>query len=151
MLQLRCTYCQTPFSLRRDEALIALQEMASGDLTHFDAHCPRCRRANQIPRKRLERAYLGWQQALKELEKEAAQAEKEKVAETGVEKPSPVKKGTGKPAKAPEAAQTGSSPAKKKGSVKGKKPAKPAASPKEKKPAARPSATVKPAAKAKKG
>lgn len=91
MLQLRCTYCQTPFALRRDEALIALQEMAAGDLTHFDAHCPKCRRVNQIPRNRLEHAYPGWQEAVKELEKQAVQAEKEKAAK-------PVAASTVKPA-----------------------------------------------------
>ena len=98
MLQLRCTYCQTPFALRRDEALIALQEMEAGDLTHFDAHCPKCRRANQIPRNRLEHAYPGWQEAVKELEKQAAKAEKEKAAEAEAGS------GKGKPAKpAPKA------------------------------------------------
>jgi len=79
-MQLRCLYCKTPFALRREEALVALQQMSVEKITHFDAHCPRCRRANRIPRQQLERYYPGWQQAVKELEKEAALVDK---AQTG--------------------------------------------------------------------
>jgi phage FluMu protein Com len=63
-MNLRCSYCQTPFTIGRNEKLIALQMMQAEDLHHYDAHCPRCRRANQVPRDRLELSFPGWQEAL---------------------------------------------------------------------------------------
>src|SRR5258707_8309268 len=63
-MNLRCAYCQTPFTIGRNEKLIALQMMQAEDLHHYDAHCPRCRRANQVPRDRLEQSFPGWQEAL---------------------------------------------------------------------------------------
>src|SRR5258706_5225684 len=63
-MNLRCSYCKTPFAIGRNETLIALQMMQTEDLLHYDAHCPRCRRANQIPRDRLELSFPGWQEAL---------------------------------------------------------------------------------------
>jgi hypothetical protein len=50
--------------------LDALQEVDSKQLTHYDAHCPRCRRATQIPRQRLEMAMPNWRDELKEFEAE---------------------------------------------------------------------------------
>lgn len=150
MLQLRCTYCQTPFFLRREEALVALQEMSTGDLNHFDAHCPRCRRANQIPRNRLERAYPGWRVALDEMEKQTAKAEKEQAGKEEAvqvkEKTVAMKKSASKPAKT-AAKPAADSSGKKSAPVKAKKPATAA---KEMKPKAMSSATVKPSTRSKK-
>jgi hypothetical protein len=50
--------------------LDALQEVDSQNLTHYDAHCPRCRRATRIPRQRLEMAMPNWREDLKQFEKE---------------------------------------------------------------------------------
>jgi hypothetical protein len=50
--------------------LDALQEVDSKKLTHYDAHCPRCRRATQIPRQRLEMAMPRWREELRQFEKE---------------------------------------------------------------------------------
>jgi len=50
--------------------LDALQEVDSKNLTHYDAHCPRCRRATQIPRQRLEMAMPNWREELKQFEVE---------------------------------------------------------------------------------
>jgi hypothetical protein len=50
--------------------LDALQEVDAGNLTHYDAHCPRCRRATPIPRQRLEMAMPNWREELKQFEKE---------------------------------------------------------------------------------
>jgi hypothetical protein len=44
-MNLRCTYCQTPFTVGRMEKLAALQRMQAENLHHYDAFCPRCRRA----------------------------------------------------------------------------------------------------------
>jgi hypothetical protein len=53
--------------------LDALQEVDAGKLSHYDAHCPRCRRATPIPRQRLEMAMPNWREELKAFEKEMKQ------------------------------------------------------------------------------
>ena len=75
-MNLRCTYCQTPFTVGRLEKLAALQRMQAENLHHYDVFCPRCRRANSVSRQRLEIFTPGWQEGLKTLETEAAQIEK---------------------------------------------------------------------------
>lgn len=69
-MNLRCSYCQTPFTIGRIEKLDALQEMYAKNLTHYDAHCPRCRRATPVLRQKLEMTMPNWREALKELEAE---------------------------------------------------------------------------------
>jgi phage FluMu protein Com len=76
-MQLRCSYCQTMFAISRDEMLSALQYVTEEDLLYYDAHCPKCRRANRVERAKLQRAYPNWQEVLKEKAKEAAKTEKE--------------------------------------------------------------------------
>jgi hypothetical protein len=72
-MNIRCSFCQTPYTLSRVALLDALQEVDSKNLTHYDAHCPRCRRATQIPRQKLEMAMPNWREELKEFEKEMKQ------------------------------------------------------------------------------
>ena len=72
-MNLRCAFCQTPYTLGRIEKLDALQHMDANKLSHYDAHCPRCRKATPIPRQRLEMTMPNWREALKELEKEMAE------------------------------------------------------------------------------
>ena len=69
-MNLRCSFCQTPFTIGRVEKLDALQHMEANNLNHYDAHCPRCRRATPVVRKRLEMTMPNWREALKELEAE---------------------------------------------------------------------------------
>ena len=69
-MNIRCSFCQTPYTLSRVAMLDALQEVDSQNLTHYDAHCPRCRRATPIPRQRLEMAMPNWKEELKQFEKE---------------------------------------------------------------------------------
>lgn len=69
-MNLRCSFCQTPFTLGRIEKLDALQHMDANNLTHYDAHCPRCRRATPVLRQKLEMTMPNWRDALKELEAE---------------------------------------------------------------------------------
>jgi hypothetical protein len=66
-MNLRCIYCQTPFTLGRLEMLSAIVTMNERHQNHYDAHCPRCRRANSISRQRMELFYPNWQAAAKEL------------------------------------------------------------------------------------
>jgi hypothetical protein len=69
-MNLRCSFCQTPFTIGRVETLDALQHMDANNLTHYDAQCPRCRRSTPIVRQRLEMTMPNWREALKELEAE---------------------------------------------------------------------------------
>jgi hypothetical protein len=87
--------------------LDALQEVDSQKLTHYDAHCPRCRRATRIPRQRLEMAMPNWREELKQFEKEMKehpqqeaplpQAESTPVAEAVAVPESAPKKAAAKP------------------------------------------------------
>ena len=72
-MNIRCSFCQTPYTLSRVAMLDALQEVDSKNLTHYDAHCPRCRRATPIPRQKLEMAMPNWRDELKQFEKEMKQ------------------------------------------------------------------------------
>ena len=75
-MNLRCMYCQTMFGISRENMLIGLQTMEAENLSHFEFHCPKCRRANRVERKRLELANPNWQETVKQMAKEAAKAEK---------------------------------------------------------------------------
>jgi hypothetical protein len=66
-MNLRCIYCQTPFTLSRTEMLSAIVSMNEKSQNHYDAHCPRCRRANSISRQRMELFFPNWQEAAKQL------------------------------------------------------------------------------------
>jgi hypothetical protein len=108
-MNIRCSFCQTPYTLSRVALLDALQEVDAGNLTHYDAHCPRCRRATQIPRQRLEMAMPNWREELKQFEKEMKEHPQQ-------EAPLPTAEGTpvaeaGAPAEAP-AAKKGATKAK---------------------------------------
>jgi len=64
-MNLRCIYCQTPFTLSRAEMLNAIVMMNEKGMNHYDGHCPRCRRANSISRQRMELFFPNWQEAAK--------------------------------------------------------------------------------------
>ncbi len=117
-MQLRCTYCQTMFALSRDEMLAALEHLEEQKLKYYDAHCPKCRRANRVERLKLELAYPNWKSDLKALAKQAAaQAPEAKTpAPAAAQKPAAASKEKGSaPAKKPGAApqEKASAPAKK--------------------------------------
>jgi len=80
-MNLRCMYCQTMFGISRENMLIGLQTMEAEGLSHFEFHCPKCRRANRVERKKLELANPNWQESVKQMAKEAAKAEKEEAAD----------------------------------------------------------------------
>jgi len=85
------------FAIGREDMLAALEHMEENKLIYYDAHCPKCRRANRVERARMERFFPDWKNAIKTMLKDSAQAE------TAAEKPAA---GTGavKTAAAPEAA-----------------------------------------------
>ncbi len=145
-MNLRCVYCQTPFTLGRMEKLAAIQKLQAENLHHYDVFCPRCRRANTVSIERLQIFTPGWKEGLRTLEAEAAQVEKSRAAVASV---AAVVKSAEKPAK--------SAPSKKRHASKAAKAAKPAAKPAAKAPAKKKAASTpkkttakaKPAAKAK--
>ena len=121
-MNIRCSFCQTPYTLGRVALLDALQEVDSKNLTHYDAHCPRCRRATQIPRQRLEMAMPNWRDELKEFEAEMKEHPQQEaplpteatspVAEAAsTPEPAPVKKGASKPKPAATPAESKPKPA----------------------------------------
>jgi len=67
-MNVRCAFCQTPYTLGRTEKLIALQQMETEKLSHYDAHCPRCRKATPVQRQKMEATFPNWREALHELE-----------------------------------------------------------------------------------
>jgi phage FluMu protein Com len=71
-MNIRCAFCQTPYAIGRTEMLAGLQLLEAENLSHYDAHCPRCRRVTQIPRQKLEIAFPNWKEALTEAVSEAA-------------------------------------------------------------------------------
>ena len=70
-MNIRCAFCQTPYTLGRTEKLIALQHMENEKLSHYDAHCPRCRKATPVERQKMEITFPNWRDALHELEIQA--------------------------------------------------------------------------------
>lgn len=88
-MNIKCSFCQTPYTLSRVEMLDALQEMDAHKLTHYDAHCPRCRRATRVERKRMEMFFPNWREALKQFEAEM-QAHPQNEAPLPAPEPAPV-------------------------------------------------------------
>ena len=91
-MNLRCMYCQTMFGISRENMLIALQAMEAEDLNHFEFHCPKCRRANRVERKKLELANPNWRETVKVISEEVAKVEKAETAENKEEKADSKKK-----------------------------------------------------------
>ena len=129
-MNLRCIYCQTPFTLSRTEMLTAIMTMNEKNMNHYDGHCPRCRRANSISRQRMELFFPNWQDAAKKQAsadaKAAAAAANAEVPATAFLKTEPLPKttkiGTEKKSAAKKPAAAKSSTAKAKAPA-AKKPA----------------------------
>jgi len=94
-MNIRCSFCQTPYAMGRTETLAALQHMEAEKLSHYDAHCPRCRRATPVQRQKLELTFPNWRDALKEMEAASGAA--------SLAAPDPIDQTQGKPAPAPTA------------------------------------------------
>src|SRR5215208_2324030 len=125
-MNLRCSFCQTPYTLSRIAMLDALQEVDAGNLTHYDAHFPRCRRATPIPRQKLEMAMPKWRDELKEFEAEMKEHPQQAApAPASTTEPASVAEAESKPAPGPASpkpkADTKSKPVTEKGT--GTKPA----------------------------
>lgn len=53
-MQLKCTFCATPFALSKDQVAEAVEILQKDPHAHYDAHCPNCRRANKLSRQMFE-------------------------------------------------------------------------------------------------
>jgi ssDNA-binding Zn-finger/Zn-ribbon topoisomerase 1 len=83
------------FAISREDMLAALEHMEENKQIYYDAHCPKCRRANRVERTRMERFFPDWKNAIKTMSKESAKVE------AGVEKPA-VSAGAAQVAAAPK-------------------------------------------------
>ena len=120
-MNLRCIYCQTPFTLARAEMLSAIVTMNEKSQTHYDAHCPRCRRANSISRQRMELFFPNWQDAAKEAASAPPASAALKTEPVAKAVKAVAKKPAVKAAKAPAAKKASAKPSEKKAPAKGKK------------------------------
>ncbi len=59
-MQIRCTNCHRPFALGKAEINAALDLISTQGLSHYDAHCPHCRRVNRVSPKALRRGAPEW-------------------------------------------------------------------------------------------
>ena len=100
-MNLTCSYCQTPFTLGMAEKVAALQRMQAENMHHYDAHCPRCGRANAVSRERLEMFTPGWQEAIKETASESAPVSSTEPMAPRSPMPEPAPVMMSAPAKAP--------------------------------------------------
>ncbi|HJR79544.1 MAG TPA: hypothetical protein VJ821_05680 [Anaerolineales bacterium] len=108
-MNIRCAFCQTPYTLSRVAMLDALQEVDSKNLTHYDAHCPRCRRATPVPRQKLEMAMPNWRDDLKQFEKDM-KAHPQQEAPLPQAESTPVPEAAAAPEPAPKKSETKAKP-----------------------------------------
>jgi len=59
-MQIRCYHCHRPFALNKETILAALDLITAENLSHYNAYCPHCRRANRVSRDELHRAAPAW-------------------------------------------------------------------------------------------
>ncbi len=140
-MNLRCIYCQTPFTLSRAEMLNAIVMMNERNMNHYDSHCPRCRRANSISRQRMELFFPNWQEAAKQAASAPPPASPPPAPASAMLKTEPLPKGAKEAALITAAKKPAEATPAKKSAAKAKPAAK--AAPKAKKPS---TAKAKPAA-----
>ena len=59
-MQIRCTHCNRPYALKREEVYAALDTLHTQSLKHFNSHCPHCGKTNRLSRKQMRRSAPGW-------------------------------------------------------------------------------------------
>ena len=74
-INLRCFKCATPFVIKSEEVAAALDQIQAENLKHYNAHCPKCGRANKVSKKQLRMAAPNWQPAKKTATKSTAKKE----------------------------------------------------------------------------
>ena len=59
-IRVRCYSCKTPYVVSPQEVISALDEIHRENHKYYNAFCPRCGKANRLPKKQLRRAAPGW-------------------------------------------------------------------------------------------
>ena len=75
-MQINCYSCHNHFTMRREEVHAALDEMVSEGLSHYNAVCPRCGKANKVSMKQLKRWAPRWEPSTAKETKGKAKQEK---------------------------------------------------------------------------
>ncbi len=60
-MQLRCYNCHKPFALGKEAVNYALETVTNENLSHYNAYCPHCKRANRVSVDELHRAAPNWE------------------------------------------------------------------------------------------
>lgn len=60
-MQIRCYHCHKPFAIAHETVHEAIHTLIDQDLSHYNAYCPHCRRANRVSLQELQRAAPDWQ------------------------------------------------------------------------------------------
>ena len=55
-MQLKCSFCNTMFNIGREESLLVAEKFHNNEISHYDAHCPKCRRAYKLTREQFARS-----------------------------------------------------------------------------------------------
>jgi hypothetical protein len=53
-MQIKCSFCSMPFALTNEQVTEAVEILKKDPHAHYDAHCPKCRRATKLARKTFE-------------------------------------------------------------------------------------------------
>lgn len=53
-MQIKCAFCATPFALNKEQIAAMVELFKANPTVHYDAHCPKCRKANKITKKHLQ-------------------------------------------------------------------------------------------------
>jgi phage FluMu protein Com len=59
-MQIRCSHCNRPYGLNKEQVHAALDLLEAEDMGHYNATCPHCRRVNRVSRNELLRAAPDW-------------------------------------------------------------------------------------------
>jgi phage FluMu protein Com len=69
-MQVRCMQCHKPFALGKDAVYAALDTVHDEELSHYNAFCPHCRKANRLSKEELLRAAPDWNRTVTDEEVE---------------------------------------------------------------------------------
>lgn len=59
-MQIHCYHCHKPFAISKEVIHNALDALSDENLSHYNAYCPHCRRANRISFEELQRSAPDW-------------------------------------------------------------------------------------------
>jgi len=59
-MQIRCQNCHRPFGMDKAVVHVALDQLTSENLGHYNAHCPHCGKSNRVSKSELQRAAPDW-------------------------------------------------------------------------------------------